>query len=324
MRKLCWCCRSDEQNNDDQEPDTLTTESERKTTKGFLRHCGITDQEIVKEFEKAGYDDATFFVNMTYEDIRTVDESITRKDIERLHSKISANQMDPELAVRILATDNVHDFLKELNLKEEHFQTLKDKIHDLDNLNEDTLNDCLKNKRGYIKKIMFAMAKRRNFTQEEKILSDAMRLLQELDFESLEDGELAFWNKCKEEYLTPEISEHQTPRATKLKESLAELRNGMVLLFLVANVLWILLIETLANLADLQVFYTNALGLMFLVIYGSIVTIQFTTILCHRLITFVHYISRIRWAFRKPSCCCSCCCKKNDERGNPKDEEEEF
>ena len=97
----------------------------------------------------------------------------------------------------------------------------------------------------------------------------------------------------------------------------------MVILFLVANILWILLIETLANLADLQVFYTNALGLMFLVIYGSIVTIQFTTILSHRLITFVHYISRIRWPFEKRSCCRSCRCKKNDERGNLKDEEEE-
>ena len=83
---------------------------------------------------------------------------------------------------------------------------------------------------------MFAMAKRRNFTQgdffwcmyilifaryynkisfvnlEEKILSNTMRLLQELDSESLtlQGKELAFWNKCKEEYLTPEISEHQT------------------------------------------------------------------------------------------------------------------
>ena len=58
--------------------------------------------------------------------------------------------------------------------------------------------------------LLAIITKFRLLNLEEKILSDAMRLLQELDFESLEDGELAFWNKCKEEYLTPEISEHQT------------------------------------------------------------------------------------------------------------------
>ena len=76
-----------------------------------------------------------------------------------------------------------------------------------------------------------------------------------------------------------------------LKKELKELRNQTVLVFVVTNIIWIVLITLLAQHANLTVLGTNALGLGFLVIYGLIFSLQFLTLIWHRLSTIVHALA---------------------------------
>jgi chitin synthase len=77
-----------------------------------------------------------------------------------------------------------------------------------------------------------------------------------------------------------------------LQSGLKGLRNQVVLLFLVTNVLWIVLIETMARHTELRLAETNAIGLIFLAVYGVVIAIQFLTIIWHRLETFIHWLAR--------------------------------
>ena len=69
-----------------------------------------------------------------------------------------------------------------------------------------------------------------------------------------------------------------------MKTELKQLRNRVVLLFLVTNILWLGLIETTASHIEL--------GHVFLVVYGSVIAIQFLAMIWHRLITFNHWLTR--------------------------------
>ena len=81
----------------------------------------------------------------------------------------------------------------------------------------------------------------------------------------------------------------------ELKEKLEDLRDSTLMVFFIANVIWIILIITLTKQANLQVLGTNTLGLAFLCVYGFIIVIQFLTLLWHRGETFFHVMARTPW-----------------------------
>lgn len=81
----------------------------------------------------------------------------------------------------------------------------------------------------------------------------------------------------------------------ELKEKLEELRDNTLLVFAVANAIWVILILTLVEQQNLQVLGTNALGFGFLVVYGFIIVIQFVSLLWHRFTTFFHVVARAPW-----------------------------
>lgn len=81
----------------------------------------------------------------------------------------------------------------------------------------------------------------------------------------------------------------------ELKEKLEDLRDSTLMVFAIANAIWIILIMTLVRQEHLQVLGTNALGLAFLCIYGFLIVIQFLTLLWHRGVTFFHVIARAPW-----------------------------
>ena len=76
-----------------------------------------------------------------------------------------------------------------------------------------------------------------------------------------------------------------------MKQNLKELRNEMVVVFAVTNIIWVVLITMLGFHAKLSVFHTNALGFVFLAVYGLIFLVQFLALICHRIITVIHYLA---------------------------------
>lgn len=81
----------------------------------------------------------------------------------------------------------------------------------------------------------------------------------------------------------------------ELKEKLEDLRDMTLMVFAVANAIWIILIMALISQKNLQVMGTNFLGFAFLCVYGFLIVIQFLTLLWHRGVTFCHVIARAPW-----------------------------
>lgn len=81
----------------------------------------------------------------------------------------------------------------------------------------------------------------------------------------------------------------------ELKEKLEDLRDSALMVFLIANLIWIILIMSLLSQQHLQVLGTNFLGFTFLCVYGFLIVIQFLTLLWHRGVTLCHVIARTPW-----------------------------
>lgn len=115
--------------------------------------------------------------------------------------------------------------------------------------------------------------------------------LNHLNVDNHDEGkEFEFWTKLRKARLLPEskaFGQH-----SELSEKLADLRDSVVLFITVANLLWIILITSLATKGNLNVAGTNPLGLSFLVVFGVLIVLQFLTMLWHRLSTLLHLIAR--------------------------------
>ena len=81
----------------------------------------------------------------------------------------------------------------------------------------------------------------------------------------------------------------------ELKEKLEDLRDSTLMVFAIANAIWIILLTTLITQEHLKFLGTNVLGLAFLCIYGFIIVLQFLTLLWHRGVTFFHVVARAPW-----------------------------
>ena len=78
-----------------------------------------------------------------------------------------------------------------------------------------------------------------------------------------------------------------------LKADLKSLRNSVLAILLLVNLMWIILLYTLefSQLIDYGL-ESRAFQTLFLGVYGIIIVIQFITLLCHRAVTLVHYLGR--------------------------------
>ena len=128
----------------------------------------------------------------------------------------------------------------------------------------------------------------------ERKIREARQTLNRVPLRNLKednDGiEYEFWTRLRERCLLPEskaFGQH-----SELADRLAELRNSVVVCLVVANLVWIILIFTLTKRAELNVVGTNPLGLSFLVVFGTILAIQFLTMLWHRMSTVLHFLAR--------------------------------
>lgn len=110
---------------------------------------------------------------------------------------------------------------------------------------------------------------------------------------SLSNFAVLFFTGLRQACLVPESAIFGA--IEELKEKLEDLRDSTLMVFAIANAIWIILIMTLVQQKNLQFLGTNVLGLAFLCIYGLLIVIQFLTLLWHRGVTFFHVIARAPW-----------------------------
>ena len=113
----------------------------------------------------------------------------------------------------------------------------------------------------------------------------------------LDDDEEQFWLHTIETVLKP--TPDSLTRVDELRDDLNSLRNHALIAMLLINLIW-LIVFTLFTFDQLKGFNfalgNEALGLLFLVVYGVLLLIQLFGMLLHRLVTLAHYIARLSQA----------------------------
>ena len=132
---------------------------------------------------------------------------------------------------------------------------------------------------------------------EERVAKTQMKLQLNCDHPNghLEDDEMTFWLNMIETVLrpTPDGLSH----VNELRDDLNNLRNYTLIAMLLINLIWLILL-TIFTFEDLGTFglSTQLLGLLFLAVYGILLSVQFVGMLLHRLVTLAHYIARLNQA----------------------------
>ena len=109
---------------------------------------------------------------------------------------------------------------------------------------------------------------------------------------SLEEAE--FWKENIRKVLKP-ISVHFQGQVKDLKQSLRSLRNTVLGVIFLINIMWIVLLYSL-SFPELEKYGFNKRGfqLLFLAVYIFVIIIQFIALICHRVVTLVHYLGRTK------------------------------
>ncbi|XP_068708203.1 uncharacterized protein [Montipora foliosa] len=262
----------------------------------------LTEAEFLNyanNFRQHGYDTMEFLPGMTEKDL----ESIGIKERGHRMRLLREIKKIPRVDIEEGIPDSVEDWLKELGLGE-YWPTFERRgykepcdLEDLKNMERDGLKETFNNcKTGHFKRLSSAIRKLQYPNQGQKKILLTRREIDRLPLGYLDDidpNECAFWHGLRERCLIPELFAFD--QTSSLKEKLVELRNRSLLVFAVANALWMITILTLVQQKDLKVLGVDIIGLGFLTIYGCIFVIQFLALLCHRFKTVIHVLARTPW-----------------------------
>lgn len=118
--------------------------------------------------------------------------------------------------------------------------------------------------------------------------------LSETDISSDQNNktEAKFWMKLVKNKLKP-VSVHFQGQIKDLKQSLRSLRNTILGVLFLVNVTWIILLYSL-TFPELENYGLDKRGiqLLFLAVYSFVIIVQFFALICHRVVTLVHYLGR--------------------------------
>ena len=111
----------------------------------------------------------------------------------------------------------------------------------------------------------------------------------------LDDDEMKFWVDTIENTLKPTPDE--LTRTNELRDELNNLRNYTLVAMLLINLIWMILLAVFTfNELEAYGLSKQLLGLLFLAVYGILLSVQFVGMLLHRLVTLAHYIARLNQA----------------------------
>lgn len=259
-------------------------------------------QIYANNFRDGGYDSVSFIVGMTDKHLKAIGIE------KRGHRKKLLMEIEklPQIDIPQEVPENVEDWLNELGLDEywtnftQSGYTEPRMLEDLKIMNKETLKETFGiTKPGHLDKLYKAIQKVQYPTEAQRRIRHTREETNKLQVMDLkvdnQDGgyEYQFWEGLRQLCLLPESAVFGA--VEELKEKLEDLRNYTLMVFLIANGMWIILILALMRQSHLQVLGTNVLGLAFLCVYGLIIVIQFLTLLWHRVETFFHVIARAPW-----------------------------
>ena len=114
-----------------------------------------------------------------------------------------------------------------------------------------------------------------------------------MESDNIDHLEANFWEELIYQKLKP-ISARFT-QVEDIVQSLRSLRNSILVVILLVNILWIVLLYTLSfpTLAEYGL-DPRGFQLLFLAVYGIIIIVQFITMICHRAVTLVHFLGRVK------------------------------
>nr|AHX26702.1 chitin synthase [Leucosolenia complicata] len=264
----------------------------------FLR--GHQLEHLTERFQEEGYDDTMFLIGLTKDEMEKlgVDLSVRRSHLNReikTLPPVSFEHGVPETIDSWLQSIGLPQYSENFRSKGYIAETRDDSIEGLKELTMEKLKGEIGiQKKGHLKHLVKALKFVRYPTERElKIRAVHKKISGRADpkLEKVEDKkkEQVFWEALREACMKPEMAVLGTN--LDLADKLVELRNTSIMAVLIANILWIVIIQTLASHPELNVAGTNPIGLIFLLVYGIVYVTQFLSMLVHRLITVMHMLA---------------------------------
>ncbi|RMX38032.1 hypothetical protein pdam_00012310, partial [Pocillopora damicornis] len=209
--------------------------------------------------------------------------------------------------------ENIKGWLKKHHLEQYHFEFSEEFKHpwQLQKLKNDPEKDFKESARknfeiekpGHFKRLLkaFYSLQVKGHAQM-KVLSTEHTLNSVLPVQSdnkdYPEDEITFWKELLEQGFLSPIDE-ALASTSSAEEDLRKLRTTTLWVFGVCNMIWMVLILTLVQKADLKILGLDVIALSFLIIYGGIFVAQFLALLCHRVKTIMHISARTPWTVQK-------------------------
>ncbi|XP_063437912.1 uncharacterized protein LOC134718963 [Mytilus trossulus] len=257
--------------------------------------------EYVALFKKHGYDDTSFIASMTETDLKRIG---IKKKTQRTMLENRIKDL-PDFLIEAAVPDNVDTWLKDIGLHQ--YKSAFTKCHikktkDLEQLKtfekKDIENELGITKAAHVRRLQEAIKYLRTPTKEELLHAEIKQRLDNAikhDIQKINSTEYEFWKLLTDTHLKPTSEAFSLLGQLKIK--LEELRNTWLMILLAVNSLWLVLISTLASKINLLVLGSNPVGLVFLLIFGILLLVQFFCMLFHRLSTLAHFLARAPYRF---------------------------
>lgn len=201
---------------------------------------------------------------------------------------------------------NVEDWLVKHRLKEywpnfkSNGYTKPEALQDLKIKSEGNLRQYLEDKfqikkPGHIKKLLKALDSLPldRWLKKVKRVWDSVPFVEwnSKDYTDEMKKENIYWENLLPRRLTPDVVPFES--TTFVQENLRKLRMTTLWVFGVSNTLWIIFLLTLFLHKDRDHLGLGLIG--FLIVCGGIFFVQFVALICHRVQTLIHFLSRTPW-----------------------------
>jgi len=289
----------------------------------WLEEIGLPDSYMSRIFLQNGYEDTTFIVDLQEEDLRELGMPSTLTGRANIRKLVEAINKLPRNDIPDSIPPTLGEWLDALCLGvyRPNFERCGYGDSDLALCEGLTMADTRQMgiiKKGHLSKLLKAVHKLTKLlvmgrSPEGKSaallktaeIRDLVTRLPESSIEGtyffprlvLSDEE-SFWSQLVVTKMDPKLE--SISNVGGLKGKLRSLRNVAVIVLFMLNALWILVMVELAQQQSqsLNIFHTNPLGFVFLLVYGSIFLIQFLSMLWHRLSTAIQYIASVPFPAR--------------------------
>lgn len=274
-------------------------------TDEWLRELDPRFEELyVHKFMGEGYSDTSFIASISDAELKAlhIDNDYHRKIL------LDASKYLEEPDVDVIVPKDPSEWLQMLGLGEytqqfklNHIRGEKG-LERLKNMKQKEIEQILKiYKRGHMRRLLQGIKCLRYPTERENRIRSARADLDRIpttELSVVSPQEADFWEELRQACLLPEplVFGHEA----QLKDKLVELRNSTLMAFIVANVLWLILMLTLDYKVSLYINGANPLGVSFLFIFGIVMVAQFASMIFHRLTTTLHFIARAPFSPSKP------------------------